>query len=215
MSASGDIIRRLLGSGMSGQAIGEAVGRDRSLVSQVGRGIKPGANLEAALTALEARELGQVAAPVPAPPRRTTRTGRLAGVRRPTTIRGRSYSTATIKKQAAGGGGRALMHTVNEAADDGRSLSATISFDKSVTVVNSSPRRTVAGATARGRGKTGRGGSVEMQLDMPPEEVADTITYDYGGNVAAFLLAEAEARGYISGSADAGAHIAAIELRSY
>lgn len=207
MSASGDIIRRLLDSGMSGQAIGEAIGRDRSLVSQVGRGLKPGANLEAALRALEGRQ-GGAAGPVPAPPRRLRRSGRPANVRRPTTVRGRSYATSTIKRQAAAGGGRQLMHAIHDAADDGRQVAATVSFDKAVTVNNTSGGR---------RGRTGKGGSVEMRIDMPADELADTITYEYGGSVTAYLVAEAIARGYVSGppAADMAGHVTAVELRQY
>lgn len=221
MSESGAIIRRLLAAGLSGQDIGAAISRDRSLVSQVSRGVKPGANLEGALADLERRvSAGERPAPalVPEPPRRTTRTGRLAHVRRPTTVRGRGWASATVKKQAARKGGAALGHTIQEAADAGRSLSATISYDRHVTVNNTSGGR---------RGSTGRGGTVEMNLG-DAATVADAVD-GYNGNVAAYLHAEAAARGYISGPGVDGARtgveavemasdvasITAIELRSW
>lgn len=168
--------------------------------------MKPGDNLEGALAELERRVSAGEPRIVPQPPaRRTTRTGRLAHVRRPTTIRGRNYATATVKRQAAGSGGKALAHTIDEAAEGGRRVAVTVSYDKSVTVIADSSGK------ARGSRK-GKGGSVVMELDDADDALAE-IEDEWGGNVVAYLHHQAEERGYVRGGD--WTHARSVEVRSW
>lgn len=76
MSTSKDIIGELLSQGYSYAAIGRQVGRDGSLIRQIGIGAKPGLNLQESLTQLAST--GEVTTP---PFRRTTSSGTIARVR--------------------------------------------------------------------------------------------------------------------------------------
>lgn len=76
--ASRDLIEALKAQGYTNASIGRAIERDSSLVSQIAKGKKPGRNLEAALEGL--LRSGLVESP---PPRRITRSGAQARVRRP------------------------------------------------------------------------------------------------------------------------------------
>lgn len=199
MSASTEIIRRLLERGLTGQAIGQAIGRDRSLVSQVGRGIKPGATLEGALSELERRVVaGERPAVTQAPARRVTRAGTAAKVRRPTTIgKPGRWRTSTIKRQAASSGGSSLARSLGEAADDGGTVKVTIVYDKSVIVI--------AGGSGK-RGRPGPGGTVEMEVD--PDDFDGTMSaVDWLNSVAADA-------GYIGSDVKAG-QVETIEMRVY
>lgn len=69
-------IQNLLAQGHSYASIGRAIGRDSSLIRQIGLGKKPGANLNQSLAELSST--GTVTTP---PTRRTTRAGALAKVR--------------------------------------------------------------------------------------------------------------------------------------
>ncbi len=75
--ASRELIEELRSQGYSYSAIGKAIDRDASLVSQIAKGKKPGRNLEASLSGL--LKSGLVETPAP---RRTTKAGELARVRR-------------------------------------------------------------------------------------------------------------------------------------
>ena len=75
--ASRDLIEGLLAQGYTYSSIGKAIDRDSSLVSQVAKGKKPGRNLEASLEALLKSGLVETL-----PPRRTTRSGTQARVRK-------------------------------------------------------------------------------------------------------------------------------------
>lgn len=76
MAKSQDLILELRAQGFSNAEIGRRVGRDSSLIGQISRGLKPGANLEQALTELVTT--GEVRTP---PFRRTSSDGTLARVR--------------------------------------------------------------------------------------------------------------------------------------
>lgn len=76
VASSQDLIQALQQQGFSNASIGRAVGRDSSLIGQIAKGAKPGANLQGALN--ELAQSGQVTTP---PLRRTTSTGTLARVR--------------------------------------------------------------------------------------------------------------------------------------
>ena len=76
MATSQDLILELKAQGFSNAEIGRRLGRDSSLIGQVAKGNKPGANLQQALTELVTG--GEVKTP---PYRRTTADGSLARVR--------------------------------------------------------------------------------------------------------------------------------------
>lgn len=198
MSASGDIVRRLLARGLTGQQIGQAIGRDRSLVSQVGRGRKPGANLEAALSELERRaDAGGPLGGVAEPARRTTRSGRVARVRRPTRVGSDRWSSTTIKSQAAASGGRALGRALTDAAEDGAEVVVTIVYAKSVVVLQ--------GGSGK-KGRPGPGGTVEMKVD------ADE--FDGTASPLDWLNSMAEAAGYIPSGVRSN-QVRTVELRTF
>lgn len=213
MSESGEIIGRLLGLGANYETIGQAVGRNRSLVRQVGIGAKPGHNLRESLAELERRVTGLAPGanvnrearqvPVAAPERRKTGRGHLARVRKAVTISRTHYSISTVKKQAAASGARGLGHTIADAADQGRTVAVSVTFDRSITV------------HAYGKGKRGRagaGGTLDFELG-DAEAVAEGVV-EHGGNVMAYIVAEAMAAGHITG-ADPAAHVLEVELRTY
>lgn len=214
MSESSEIIRRLAASGVNYESIGQAVGRNRSLIRQVGIGAKPGNNLRDSLAALEARLAGAGgeaanraarSAPVAAPARRTTSRGALAKVRRPTTIRGRAWTSSTVKQAGVRNGARGLGHPMADAAEAGQHLAATVTFSK---------RTKVEGLGSAGpknkRGRAGFGGSVDLDLG-PADEVWQSVREDFGGDVTEYILSECVGRGLVPNDAE----IVGIDLRSY
>ena len=72
-----DLINKLKASGKSYAEIGRALGRDSSLISQIARGKKPGANLVGSL-----QEFSGGKSKPTSPPRRTKKSGGLAAVRK-------------------------------------------------------------------------------------------------------------------------------------
>ena len=76
LSESGKLINKLHGKGLSDAAIGRALKRDSSLIGQIRRGAKPGNNLTGSLKALASTGKATEA------PRRTTKAGAVAKVRR-------------------------------------------------------------------------------------------------------------------------------------
>lgn len=210
MSESSDIIRRLVESGANYESIGQAVGRNRSLIRQVGIGSKPGNNLRDALAALETRLAGVApdrvntaarTTTVAPPSRRQTSRGALARVRKPTTIRGRAWTASTAKQGAVRNGARGLGHAMADAADAGQTLAATVLFSK---------RTKVEAYGSSRRGTAGFGGSVDIELG-PAEEVWPIVHNEFGGDITAYILAEVQGRGLVSGDAE----IIGIDLRSY
>jgi hypothetical protein len=94
-SKAGSLIKDLIKKGFSRKAIGRAVDRDSSLISQIERGIKPGSNLVESLQTL--KDTGKAA---PAA-RRQTKAGKPVKVRQKS-IRGKSGDviyTAEMKAQ--------------------------------------------------------------------------------------------------------------------
>jgi hypothetical protein len=218
MATSQELVAALIERGLSQRAIGQAIGRDSSLISQVARGAKPGRNLAPALEALQAQVSGltpqaakATARPgaVAKPARRTTKAGALAKVRRPTTVRARWGQSTTMKRQAVRHGAKGMGHALADAQADGRgSVAVTVSFGRSVTVNNTSGGR---------RGRTGRGGVIDMNLG-DPAQVAAEVDARHGGNFSEYVAAQALERGYVSGVADerdAVAHMTAVELRGW
>jgi hypothetical protein len=214
MSESSDLVNELRRLGVNYQAIGEAVGRNRSLIRQVGIGAKPGNNLRDALAELRdrlaalapgERTRASAAAPVTAAPaRRTTASGREARLRQRITHGGRGrWSASNIKRQASRSGARSLGKVLESAADDGMDLAVTITFDRSVSVAS----------YGRGkRGIPGAGGTLDVQLS-PDEYMASVL------NPAAYMVSQALASGQLSGHGNDPnayvAHINSIELRAF
>lgn len=222
LSAAGAIIERLRGQGVSMESIGRAVGRNRSLIRQVGMGAKPGHNLTAPLEALERRlqgldgraanaEARAAAGNVPAPARRTTAAGRPARTRAATTVSGRTgkWSTSTVKRQGARSGGRGLLRPLDAAADAGRNVAASVSFSHRVYIQGSSGRGARVGA--------GMGGVVEINLG-DAEEFRDYVDTEHGGSVTAAIVYRAAEAGYLGGpedAEDAVTEVLDVELRTF
>lgn len=211
MSESGELVRELLGLGMSRRGIGQAIGRNDRLIGYVEKDVKPGENLRDSLRELRDRLTGGVSKAeavrdVPEPSRRTVR-GRPTNVRKPATRKGTSWQTSTIKRQAVRSGGKGLMHSIGDAADDGRELAVTVSFDKGMNVLS--------GGSGK-RGRPGRGGSVELKLG-DAEDVFDRIESQYDGEPAAFLAAVLMQHGYVSAETpgDVVGHMTAVEVRGW
>lgn len=216
MSESSEIIRRLVESGANYESIGQAVGRNRSLIRQVGIGSKPGNNLRDSLAALESRLAGVAPervnrtareAAVAPPARRTTTRGTLAGVRKPTTIRGRSWTASTVKKAGVKSGARGLGHTIADAAESGRQIAATVSVDGALAVEAYGSSR---------RGVQGVRGSADFKLGDGPEVWA-AVRDDYAGDVTAYVAARMVEAGLVD-SSDEGyvrEHLVEIDLRTF
>lgn len=196
MSESEAIIRRLLGQGLTGEQIGRAIGRDRSLVSQVGRGRKPGSNLAGALGELERRvNAGMTAEGIAEPARRTTSSGRVARVRRRTTVRSKSGEWASVTtKQQATRSGTALDKQLRRAASLGLQAAADATMDTSVEV-----------RFAYGRnGVEGSGGTVSVSLD--PHDYVES-----GMTPADYIAYRAAEEGQVEPGL--GANVVTVELR--
>lgn len=212
VSESGQIINELRASGLSMESIGQAIGRNRSLVRQVSIGAKPGNNLRDALAELrerlatvapDARRTVARSAPVTPPAARTTKTGKTARVRGKTTIGGRAWKTGTVRQQASRSGARALGKLAAEAAEAGMALAVTVQFDKAVTVQGYSKGK---------RGTAGPGGALDFQVD-PAQSNPASQTF------TTFVLGAALDQGYISGEmndpADYVGHVVSIEARAF
>lgn len=213
-SESGEIIRRLVAGGLNQADIGRALGRDRSLISQVARGRKPGDNLRESLAQLESRLAGAAdvraaakAATVTPPAPRTTRSGALARVRKPVTIRGNNWTASTVKKTGVRGGARGLGHVLSDGADAGHQVAVTVSVDGQVAIE-------AYGNT--GRGKAGLHGSADFLLG-DAADVWASVQADHGGDVTAYVAQHMADAGLVS-SGDVGnlaAHIVEIDMRTF
>jgi hypothetical protein len=208
VSAAGDIILALRGQGITDAAIARAIERDRSLVGQVRRGIKPGSNLVGALEELRDRLAagGPVEGPVSAPPaRRTNAKGRTARVRHKTTYAGRGWGSGAVKRQGVRSGAGILHRLVLQAAENGDELAVTVTFDKGVQV---------QGYGKGKRTRQGAGGVLDFQVDA--EAAAAHIAA--GGTFSDYVAGEAMRAGYISGQASAAAytaHMTGLEVRAF
>lgn len=211
MSASGDIVRELIAGGANYEQIGQALGRNRSLIRQVGIGSKPGHNLQASLEELRDRLAAggappSKAAPVSTPPaRRTTSRGRAARVRTKTTYGGRGWGSGAVKRQAVRSGARGLHKLIGQAAENGDDLAVTVTFDKGIRV------------QGYGKGKRTRQGAGGV-LDFTVDADAASAHVAAGGTFAEYVAGEAMRAGYVSGQAGpAGyvAHMLSLEARAY
>ena len=222
-SATGHLIQELRGLGLTDVQIGRMVGRDSSYIAQAagpranpdreGFNYKPAHGLlgplQEARDRLAASTTGarEEAARVRLePPRRTTRAGVEAKVRRPATIGGAGWTNTVLKRQASRSGAHGMAYPLHDAGD--RQVAATVNVDKGLSVNNSSGGR---------KRRMGEGGHFTIALGTA-EEVAAEVAHQHGGNFTAYVMAQALEAGYISGAADereAAAHVNAIELRTY
>lgn len=209
MSTSQELVRELIGRGMSRRAIGQAIGRNDRLIGFAESGAKPLGDLVPALSELRARlEAGEAPAaarrPVSAPvPPRTTQAGKVARVRKPRTITGRSgqWSTTTMRHQAARAGSKGAVHPLEAAAKAGHKVAVTVSTNRRASVNSTS------GSRAHGHG-------VEMELG-PAAAVLAAVNGQYGGDFTAYAMARLTSAGHLTVTGDPSAAVESIELRSY
>ena len=215
-SESTELVRELVAGGLNYADIGRALGRDRSLVRQVGTGAKPGNNLREALAGLQARLQGVPAAQakpaaraatVPAPARRQTRGGRAARVRRPMRHEGASYSVGAAKQQGARHGAKG-PEAVLRRAPEGRQVAATVSFPphSGVAINGTSGGRSVA---------HGMAGSVDILLG-DAGEVREAMA-ESGMSLSEYVVSEAMRAGYVSAPSLGGAvdKLGSLEVRTF
>lgn len=113
-----ELVRLLRSRGLTDQVIGRAVGRDSSLIFQIGRGAKPGRNLLVPLGDLLAGR------PVTEPVRRRQRV-------RTKTVEGDEWRTKRFGKQAiANTAGDSLERELEKAAAQGRLVGITVTTKK-------------------------------------------------------------------------------------
>lgn len=213
MTTARELIELLTGQGVSKRAIGRAIGRDSSYVSQVARGIKPGEGLTDALDELRRRlDAGQAVAPVTAPARRTKASGEAARVRRKTIVGGDSWATGNVKKQAAGSGARSLLRILRDAGD--ADVAATVSFRRGVPVFNSSGGRRKGALVDGAQGQKQWDRSVHQSATINlgnAQHVYDVVTGEWAGNVTAYVLDRMRSLAMIEAAEPAD--VEALELR--
>lgn len=226
MPTSQELIAELRAMGVNNAAIGQALGRDRSLVSQVSRGAKPGNNLTASLAELRDRlatvrpadpKAAAREATVTPPARRTKAGGGTARVRRPTTQRAGHSTSSTVKRQGAQHGARGAGRALGEAIEAGASVAVTIQFSRAVTVSLPGYDKNKRGA----KSKEGPGGRLVVALN--PDQLA-TVEDELAGGATpgAAIAAAVIGEGYVyatgGGQLTPAAAVAAmqsIELRTY
>lgn len=132
-------VQQLVGRGITQKAIGAALGRNDSLISQIRRGTGKGASLRDRLAELvataEEHDLGrgataeQLAAGRQEPARRTRKSGAIARVRKAISVRyGGGGSSSSVKQQAAQAGGNGLLYELERAHADGLSVAFDVTF---------------------------------------------------------------------------------------
>lgn len=209
MSESADSIARLRAAGLNMEDIGQAIGRNRSLVRQVAMGAKPGNNLRDALARLEQKlEAGTDARQaaregVAPPPRRQAAGGRPARVRRPVSRSGAGWSTATARRQATRSGGGALDSTIARAAARGHQLAVDATVAQDVKVANAYGKHGVAGF----------GGTAEMVLG-DAQDVLDELR-ETGQDFTSYVYDRLVERGDVDGGREPGDALVQLELRSF
>lgn len=135
MSDAQRLVLQLRGMGMSNKAIGREISRNDRLIKYIADGDKPGNNLVEALRGLVAKKGGDQAATVPAAPRRVTKSGRVAKVRRATKWAG--GRTVKVKAQAVKGGSKSINARLAQAAADGARVAFTVTFDRKAKLTKS------------------------------------------------------------------------------
>jgi hypothetical protein len=215
-----------MGHGLSGKAIGSAINRNDSLISQVRRGVKPGANLEPALRQLlaevEARsEVGagldtaELRAAVAEPSRRMSKRGTVAKVRQRVMVRGRgdSWATGDAGRQAARNGARLLGHDVRLMADPegpGHERAyVTVAFTRDVSVEGTGSKKSHH-HHRQNEIEIGYGGN-----GVPMEDLISAM--DTQGNLSEGVASILMERGMISGvatPAEAAARMIHLQVRT-
>jgi hypothetical protein len=121
-------VEALRAKGWTNASIGRALGRDHSLIRQVGAGTKPGANLTQGLARLERRKSvparGATVKPAPAP-RRARSTGGPAAVRQSAPIFPSGVQVAEVRSRRTS----TIARAIRRAADAGRKVSLTLTFE--------------------------------------------------------------------------------------
>lgn len=219
-----DFVRRLVARGISQRTIGAAVGRNDSLISQIGRGTGKGGSLRDRLGELlataERANLGkgatpeQLAAGGQKPARRTRRTGTIARVRRAVSTRYKGGgSTSQVKRQAARAGGNGLIYELRRAAADDDQVAWDVTFRDpadEVQVIESSGRPRPKADQAKRRQKR-HGLTVTMKAGA--RESLDAV--EAAGSVTLGVLSMMMERGLISFEDEAAAvnDVESIEMR--
>lgn len=209
-ATSAELLTELLGRGMTKRAIGRAIGRDSSLLSQVASGRKPGTNLASSLAALRDTLDGAVGATpvaeprVQAPARRLTAKGTAARVRGRTTVSGRgdAWSVTKLGRAAARGKGAAFGRVLDRASESGQPVAVTLSFGKDARVHGSSG----------GRNRNADAKGVTLELD-DPGDVADQAAAR-GVSPLLIVLEEAERRGFVT-APNGLADVKGAQVRTY
>lgn len=219
-----ELVAELVARGASLRSIGDAIGRDSSLLSKVTRnaaaGKVTGSNLVGPLAALREQLHGvragdapaaARAAHVPQASRRRDRAGAVAGVRRPTTIGKPGWSIGKVKQQATRNGARGLGRTIRQAADEGHDNAAvTVRFRAGaggLHVTNQSPKKRKGkggGTTSPDRHyRPGERGTIHAKLDTAELAAAVERT---GGNVTAAVLSLLASGGYVGEGHDSSTY---------
>src|SRR5579862_812546 len=195
-------IASLKAAGWSYNAIGNFVGRDVSLISQIARGAKPGANLAPALQGLAASGRSPMQAALvgaPAIPRRAQRVRQ--GIER--------VGAGPSERQAihrTSGGNEDIKATLRQAAREGKQVQVNGDFSN-VKRKRNSPK---AGKRARGRPQAGQGlhqkrgevpiyqkGGYDAQAMLDKIEHPGPGDTWKAGDAKGFLRAEAQRMGNI------------------
>lgn len=205
-----ELVQELMGRGLSQAAIGRAVQRDSSLISQVAKGRKPGSNLRESLVELRDKLDAGVEAPtVAAPARRTRATGEAAKTRRKRIVGGKGWATGNTARQASQSGARSLRKVIEGAPTE---VAATVEFGPGVTVYNNS------GGTDHGLALAGLRGSHRTNVTMDfgdPETALADIDARFGGDVTRYVVTRMSERGLIGDADEAYAAVTNLEVRGW
>lgn len=187
--ASRELINSLKLQGFSYAEIGRRLDRDSSLISQIARGKKKGANLESGL-----EHLAGGAREVEKPPRRVTKSGEVAKVRKPKQVpKGNLLKdkTGRIKRASAAKRPKTTIDRLKRIAADGGKVKLTVWFEN------------VEYAKGYGQRRPDQTGTVELfsRGGMKASDVLSRIE-DFDGDLESYLeevAVEFGGAGYASG----------------
>jgi hypothetical protein len=188
-SAAQTLVLRMHAKGHSFAAIGRALGRDSSAISQIAsgkRGPNYGKSYTQALGHLEGELKNQAAGapprPIVQPARRMTGKGRaaqLARVRQPITRgKGKAWGVSTTKRQATRNGARSLTRQFDDASSKGRKAGVSIAVSPTV--------RGGYAKTGTGKGNPGDK-EIRAELDAAFEEQLNLVGGNFTDALAAWL----------------------------
>lgn len=208
-SAAQTLVLRMHERGHSFAAIGRALGRDSSAISQIASG-KRGPNYGRSYTTslahaeqeLKNQAAGAPAHPIAQPTRRMVGKGRAATparVRQPTSRGvGKQWGVSTTKRQATRSGAKGLSGKLKDATSKGRQAGVSIS---------------VSPAVRGGYKKTGKTGSGDKEIRTDLDQAFGDQLAAKDGNFTEALAAWLQATGKVE-SIEPG-QIHAIELRTW